>query len=68
MKTAVIATAAIQSGNEECSFWGLYASTAVPDLGHKRLMFLYYKVPNKRDVTINDLRVTMHASLSLLNP
>ena len=40
MKTTVIATAAMQSGNEECPFWGLYAvaTTAVPDLGRKRLM------------------------------
>ena len=28
----------------------------------------YYKDSNKRDITINDLQVTMHASLSLLNP
>ena len=39
MKIAVAATAAKQSGNEGCTFWGLYAvdTTAVPDLGRKRL-------------------------------
>ena len=40
MKTAIPATAAKQSGNEGCPFWGPYAvrSTAVPDLGRKRLI------------------------------